>query len=115
MSAAASAVGCCCCADAVEVDTKGSAVRNEGSNSRVFSSVRGTFSASRIYVLFREKLVKVVSTMVHTHLLCLGIVCFAFRICKPALKFSLSFLLFCLVEYYFAFSFIFYRLGLESV
>src|SRR5258707_1340955 len=49
MSAAASAAGCCCAAE-VEVDAEGSAVKNEGSNSRMFSSVRGTFSASRFYV-----------------------------------------------------------------
>ena len=55
MSSAASAVGCSCAA-VVEVDAERSAVKNEGSNSRVFSSVRGTFSASRFYVslLFRE-------------------------------------------------------------
>ena len=52
MSAAASAAGCCCAAAVgVGVDVEGSAVKNEGSNSRVFSSVRGTFSASRFYVL----------------------------------------------------------------
>jgi hypothetical protein len=49
MSAAASAAGCCCCAAVGVVDVEGSAVKNEGSNSRVFSSVRGTFSASRFY------------------------------------------------------------------
>lgn len=55
MSAAASAAGCCCAV--VDVDEEGSwgaledgsAVRNDGSNSRVFSSVRGTFSSSRFY------------------------------------------------------------------
>lgn len=51
MSAVASAVGCGCAA-AVEVDAEGFAVKTEGSNSRVFSSVRGTFSASRFYVFF---------------------------------------------------------------
>jgi hypothetical protein len=116
MSAAASAAGCCCAA-AVEVDAERSAVKNEGSNSRVFSSVRGTFSASRFYVLFRNLSESWGSKGIaaHTYLLCLGIVCFALRIGKPALKFSLSFLLLCLVEYSFAFLFIFYCLWLESV
>jgi len=57
MSAAASAAGCCWAA--VEADdegswgvlAEGSAVRNDGSNSRVFSSVRGTFCANRFYIL----------------------------------------------------------------
>src|SRR5258708_7822987 len=49
MSAAASAAGCCCVAE-VEVDAEGSAVKNEGSNSHMFSSVRGTFSASHFYM-----------------------------------------------------------------
>lgn len=58
MSAAASAAGCCCAA--VDVDEEGSwaaledgsAVKNDGSNSRVFSSVRGTLSSSRFYKFF---------------------------------------------------------------
>ena len=118
MSAAASAVGCCCAATAAEVDAEVSAVKNEGSNSRVFSSVRGTFSASRFYVLFRGNLSESWGSKgvaAHTHLFCLGIVRFALRICKPALEFSLSFLLLCLVKYSFTFLFIFYCLGLESV
>ena len=41
MSVADSSVGC------VEEEAAGSAVRIEGSNSRVLSSVRGTFSARR--------------------------------------------------------------------
>ncbi len=47
MSAAASVEeGCCWAAAGAE---EGSAVRKDGSNSRVFSSVRGTFSASRFF------------------------------------------------------------------
>ena len=39
--------GCCWPAVAAGAEEEGSAVRKDGSNSRVFSSVRGTFSASR--------------------------------------------------------------------
>jgi hypothetical protein len=48
MSAAASVeVEGCCWPAAAAAAEEGSAVRKDGSNSRVFSSVRGTFSASR--------------------------------------------------------------------
>lgn len=43
------AMSCAVSSCAVEDDCPGSAVRNEGSNSRVLSRVRGTFSASRFY------------------------------------------------------------------
>lgn len=49
------------------------------------------------------------------YLLCLGIVCLALRIRKPAVEFSLALLLLGLVEYIFAFLLVFYRTGLESV
>ena len=69
ISAAASAAGCCC-AVSVEVDAEGSAVKYEGSNSRVFSSVRGTFSANRFYVLIRgtcqSREAQKVSQRIHT-------------------------------------------------
>lgn len=67
MSAAASAAGCCCAAVGVDEEGSlgvledGSAVKNEGSNSRVLSSVRGTFSASRFYVF--AKLIRSVQAM----------------------------------------------------
>ena len=49
MSAAASVEGCCWPAAVAGAEEEGSAVRKDGSNSRVFSRVRGTFSASRFF------------------------------------------------------------------
>lgn len=50
ISSADSSMGCC---PEAEVDAaEGSAVRIDGSNSRVLSSVRGTFSARRFYYYY---------------------------------------------------------------
>lgn len=88
MSAAASAAGCCCAA-AVEVDAERSAVKNEGSNSRVFSSVRGTFSASRFYELFcrQSREIQKASLRIHT---CFALGLSASRFAFASLRWSLA-------------------------
>lgn len=70
ISRADSSMGCW----ADEVETDGSAVRIDGSNSRVLSNVRGTFSARRFYTITRSIRLKFDKAEYATDLLCRGII-----------------------------------------
>ena len=107
MSAAASVEGCCRWpVAAAGTEEEGSAVRMDGSNSRVLSSVRGTFSASRFFGGCRSGITTRGRENEYTHLFCFGIIRLALGGRESALKFRLAFLFLGFEKYFFALLFV---------
>lgn len=108
MSAAASSCGWCSPVvdgPALELEDEGSAVRIDGSNSRILSSVRGTFSARRFFFLFNSKEKsthrEIIMNRMGTHFLQCWICSFQLRLLKSFLKLLLAFGFFSLSGYFF--------------